>query len=300
MNRLDAMALFLRVAELGSFTAAATQLGVARSVVTRQIAALEEHLGVKLMVRSTRRLALTTAGSAYLDKCRVILDLVEEAEAGVMEERLTPSGRLRLSLPLSLGLHRLMPLLVEFSQTWPAIELLMDFSNRQQNLIEEGIDLAIRVTPQLDPGQIVRKLGSCRLLAVAAPHYLDSHGRPMHPRELSGHVCLGYAPQGSDRPWSFQVDGELLAFHPTYRLQANNSDALVEATVQGLGISVQPDFVVTDHLAAGTLVTVLDEFVPPHLGIYAVLPSNRYLPHRVRVLIDFLAARLCAGDTAKP
>ncbi|HYQ38019.1 MAG TPA: LysR family transcriptional regulator, partial [Pseudomonas sp.] len=158
MNRFDAMMLFVRVAELGSFSAAACQLGVARSVVTRQIAALEEHLGVKLMVRSTRSLSLTSAGSAYLEKCRVILELVEEAEAGVMEERLTPSGQLRVSLPLSYGLRRLVPLLLEFSQAYPEISLAMDFSDRQLNLIEEGIDLSIRITGQLDPGQIVRKL----------------------------------------------------------------------------------------------------------------------------------------------
>jgi DNA-binding transcriptional LysR family regulator len=160
MDRLEAMHLFMRVAELGSFSAVALQLGVARSVVTRQIAALENHLGVKLMARSTRRLALTSAGAAYLEKCRVILNLVDTAEADVAEERLTPRGNIRISLPLSFGIKRLAPLLLDFSQRHPEVSLDMDYSDRRINLIEEGIDLAIRITRRLDPGDVARKIGS--------------------------------------------------------------------------------------------------------------------------------------------
>ncbi len=176
MDRLDAMRLFVRVAELGSFSAVAQQLGVARSVVTRQIAALETHLGVKLMARSTRRLALTSAGSAYLEKCRVILNLVEAAEADVAEERLTPRGNIRISLPLSFGLKRLAPLLLDFSQRYPEVALDMDYSDRRVNLIEEGIDLSIRITRRLEPGDVARKIGVGHMLAVASPEYLARHG----------------------------------------------------------------------------------------------------------------------------
>ncbi|MNQ13481.1 HTH-type transcriptional regulator DmlR [compost metagenome] len=292
MNRLDAMQLFVRVAELGSFSAAANQLGVDRSVVTRQIAALEEHLGSKLMVRSTRRLSLTSAGSSYLEKCRVILELVEEAEAGMMEERLTPRGPLRVSLPLTYGLRRLVPLLLEFSEAYPEIRLAMDFSDRQLNLIEEGIDLTIRITAQPEPGAIVRRLGSSQLITVASPDYLARHGRPRHPDELAGHACLGYSPKVNNRPWTFVVDGQPQAFQLPWRMQANNGDVLAAAAVQGLGITMHPDFIVDEHLAAGRLEAILEEFAPPPLGIYAVLASNRYVPHRVRVLIEFLASRL--------
>jgi DNA-binding transcriptional LysR family regulator len=146
MDRLDAMHLFVRVAETGSFSGVAQQLGVARSVVTRQIAALEAHLGVKLMARSTRRLALTAAGTTYLEKCRVILNLVEVAEADVAEERATPRGRIRVSVPLSFGLKRLAPLLLDFLRRYPEVGLDMDYSDRRANLIEEGIDLSIRIT----------------------------------------------------------------------------------------------------------------------------------------------------------
>lgn len=292
MNRLDAMNLFVRVADLGSFAAVANQIGVARSVVTRQIAALEEHLGVKLMVRTTRRLTLTSAGASYLDKCRTILDLVESAEADVMEARLTPRGNLRISLPLSYGLKRIAPLLPAFLKTYPEISLALDFTDRHINLIDEGVDLSIRITPRLDPGDVARKLGESRLIAVASPDYLARHGRPAHPSELTAHACLGYSAKTQNRPLAFLIDGRMENIHVPFRLQANNGDALMEAAAQGLGITVQPDFIANAYLASGAVEPILEGFAPPPLGIHAMLPSNRYLPHRVRVLIDFLAKGL--------
>nr|WP_245150910.1 LysR family transcriptional regulator [Pseudomonas fluorescens] len=178
MNRIEAMNVFARVAELGSFSAAASQLGIARSMVTRQVANLEKFLGAKLLVRTTRHVSLTSAGQAYLEKCREILSLLEEAESGVMEERHTPSGRLRISLPLSFGLSTLVPLLMDFRREYPDIRLALDFSDRTVNLAEEGIDLSIRITSYLDPILIVRKLGEARLLTVASPSYLLKHGAP--------------------------------------------------------------------------------------------------------------------------
>jgi DNA-binding transcriptional LysR family regulator len=292
MNRLDAMQLFVRVADLGSFAAVASQLGLARSVVTRQIAALEEHLGVKLMVRTTRKLTLTSAGASYLDKCRSILDLVEAAEADVMEARLTPRGNLRISLPLSYGLKRIAPLLPEFQTSYPEISLALDFTDRHIDLIDEGIDLSIRIAPGHAPGDVVRKLGTSRLITVASPAYLARHGRPTHPSELAAHACLGYSAKASNRPLAFMIDGHMENMHLAFRLQANNGDALMQAAAQGLGITMQPDFIVDDYLANGAVEAILEGFAPPPLGIHAMLPSNRYLPHRVRVLIDFLATRL--------
>jgi len=292
MDRLEAMHLFMRVAELGSFSAVAMQLGVARSVVTRQIAALENHLGVKLMARSTRRLALTSAGAAYLEKCRVILNLVDTAEADVGEERLTPRGNIRISLPLSFGIKRLAPLLLDFSQRHPEVSLDMDYSDRRINLIEEGIDLAIRITRRLEPGDVARKIGTGRLLVLAAPDYLARHGCPRHPAELAHHQCLGYTAASSNLPWQFLVAGQLESFSVTSRIHANNGDVLTEAAAQGLGITCQPDFIADKFLAAGRVVEILQDFPIPELGIYALLPSNRHIPHRVRVLMDFFAARL--------
>ena len=299
MDRLDAMHLFLRVAELGSFSAVAQQLGLARSVVTRQIAALESHLGVKLMVRSTRRLALTSAGTAYLEKCRVILNLVEAAETDVAEERLIPRGNIRISLPLSFGIKRLAPLLLDFSQRYPEVSLDMDYTDRRVKLIEEGIDLSIRITPRMDPGDVARKIGTGYMRVVAAPEYLARHGRPQNPTELAHHECLGYTASGAVSTWQFMVNGQLENFQLRSRINANNGEVLTEAAAQGLGITVQPDFIADSFIASGRVESILLDFPIPELGIYAMLPSNRHVPHRVRVLMDFLAEQLMATCKAK-
>jgi len=296
MNRLDAMTTFVRVAELGSFAAAASQLGVAPSVITRQIAALEEHLGIKLMMRTTRRLTLTAGGAAYLAKCREILDLVETAEADVMADSLTPRGHLRIGVPLTFGLKKLVPLLLEFSQLYPAISLGTEFTDSPQNLVEEGKDLLVRIAPRLEPGDIARKLGTSRLQVIATPDYLARQGHPQHPAELASHALIGYTFRGMVQPWSFRIDGEVKSFYLPFKLQANNGEALAEAALRGLGITMVPDFVAEDYLRGAGLVTLLEDFTPPDLGIYALLPSNRYMPHRVRALIDFLSRRMnCPG-----
>ena len=292
MDRLQAMQLFVRVAELNSFSAVAQQMGVARSVVTRQIAALEQHLGLKLMARSTRRLTLTSAGAAYLEKCRVILNLVEAAETGIAEERQIPRGHLRISLPLSFGLMRMVPLLLDFARAYPEVSLEMDYSDRRVNLIEEGVDLAIRITGQLGAGEIARKMGSIGLLTVASPDYLERFGCPRHPAELVHHECLVYTAGGSSQSWPYHVDGVLQSFPVRSRIHANNGQALIEAAAQGLGIACQPDFILASFIQSGRVTEILSAFDAPKLGIYAMLPGNRQVPHRVRVLMDFLADRL--------
>lgn len=292
MDRLDAMHLFVRVAEMGSFAAVAQHLGVARSVVTRQIAALEAHLGIKLMARSTRRLSLTSAGTAYLEKCRVILNLVEAAEAGVAEERHTLRGNIRVSVPLSFGLKRLAPLLLDFAREHPEVSLDMDYSDRRINLIEEGIDLSVRITRRLEPGDVARRLGTAQMVVLASPDYLARHGRPQDPAELQHHECLGYTNTGTAQVFSFLVDGQQISVPIRCRLQANNGDVLIEAAALGMGITCKPDFIADEYLDDGRLVRILENFAMPELGIYAMLPGNRHVPHRVRVLADFLADRL--------
>ncbi|MEK0418847.1 MAG: HTH-type transcriptional regulator DmlR [Pseudomonadota bacterium] len=292
MDKLNAMQVFVRVAETGSFTAVADQLDVARSVVTRQISALERQLGTKLMTRSTRSLTLTTAGSAYLEKCRVILNMVDAAESSLLEEKTEPRGRIRLGLPLSFGIQRLMPTLVQFAQTHSRIELVMDFSDRRSKLIEEGIDLSIRITHRLEPGDIVRKLGEAQLLTVASPRYLAQHSRPTHPRDLAHHACLVYSQDFQSTTWTYRSKEGPTHVTVRPRLVANNGEALLHAAKQGLGITRPPDFMAQPFLDDGSVVPLLTRFAPEPLGIYAVLPSNRYVPHRVSVLMDFIAKAL--------
>lgn len=291
MDRLHAMQLFVRVAELGSFAAVASQLGVAPSVVTRQVAALEMHLGCKLMERSTRRLRLTSAGTAYLERCRVILNLVEVAETGIAEEHQTPRGHVRVSMPLAYGIKRVVPILLEFAHLHAEVSLDMAFSDRVQNLIEEGIDLSIRIATQLAPGDVARKLGASRMKLVAAPNYLARRGRPQTPAELSHHECIGYtySPIGT---LQFVIDQSLVNVSFRSRVNANNGTVLAEAAALGLGIACGPDFIVDDFIRSGRVEHILTEYEMPELNIYTVLPSNRQIPHRVRVLMDFLVERL--------
>jgi len=247
-----------------------------------------------LMVRSTRRLALTSAGTAYLEKCRVILNLVEAAETDVAEERLIPRGNIRISLPLSFGIKRLAPLLLDFSQRYPEVSLDMDYTDRRVKLIEESIDLSIRITRRMDPGDVVRKIGTSTMRVIASPDYLARHGRPQNPAELAHHECLGYTASGAISQWQFMVNGQLETFQLRSRINANNGEVLTEAAAQGLGITVQPDFIADSVIASGRVEQILLDFPQPELGIYAMLPSNRHVPHRVRMLMDFLAEQLIA------
>ena len=291
MDRLEGMRIFVRVAEMGSFAAVANQMNVARSVVTRQVAALEAHLGTKLIARSTRRLSLTSAGALYLEKCREILGLVEMAESELTDNRQAPRGLIRITLPLSFGVRQLTPLFSDFLRAHPDIELELDFNDRRVNLIEGGFDLAIRISDRLEQGDVARKIGSSRDVTLASPDYLARYGRPLHPDELAAHACLSYllVHRGG---WVYRVDGELRWYAASGRLQANNGDALIAAAVQGLGITRAPTFIADQAVLAGQLEIILPEFATPELGIYAVFPGNRYVPHRVRVLVDFLAAHI--------
>ena len=292
MDRLEAMRQFVRVAELGSFSAVAQQQGIARSIVTRHVAALEAHLGTKLIARSTRRLSLTSAGNDYLEKCRVILNLVEAAESGAAAERQVPRGRIRISIPLSYGRRYLGPLLLQFVRLYPEVSLDVDYVDRRSNLIEDGIDLAVRITMQLEAGTVARRIGSARLLVVASPGYLARHGEPLHPSDLIHHECLAYSGVANPGQWECLVDGRPQSFPIRHRLQSNNGEALVAAAIDGFGITAAPEFMMDRALGSGELREVLAAFAPGAAGIFGVLPSHRHIPHRVRALLDFIAERL--------
>lgn len=291
MDRLEGMRLFVKVAELGSFSAVAQQLNVARSVVTRQVAALEAHLGTMLIARSTRRLSLTSAGASYLEQCREILGLVEAAEAGLSAETQAPRGHIRVTLPFSFGLRQLMPMFGEFMAANPEISIELDFNDRRANLIEGGFDLAIRIADRLEPGDVARKIGASQGLVAASPDYLAKHGRPRHPRDLARHECFGYL-LAARSSWAFVIDGETRLFPVSGRLAANNGDALLDAAIRGLGITYTPTFIAEQAVREGRLEILLRKFPTPALGIYAIFPSNRYVPHRVRALVEFLADRI--------
>lgn len=292
MDRIEAMRVFTRVVDMGSFAEVAKQMNVARSVVTRQISALEAHLGTKLLARSTRKLTLTSSGTLYLEKCREILNLVESAETDVSEESGIPRGPIRISLPLTYGVKHLAPLLLDFAQRYKEVRLSMDFSDRRVNLIEEGIDCAIRITGKLDPNDVVRKVGSCRMVVVASPSYLAYHGIPESPGDLGHHQCLGYTLNANNAGWTFFIEGQFETFYLPFSLATNNGEVLADAAAQGMGIALLPDFMVEGHVKQKILTPILETFTAPEPGIYALLPSNRLVPYRVRVLLEYLTTSL--------
>jgi DNA-binding transcriptional LysR family regulator len=292
LDRVTGMQVFVRVATLGSFSAAARALHLSQTMVTKHVAALENRLGVKLLHRSTRRLVLTEAGRSYLAACERILAEIEEAEASASLDRIEPRGTLRLNVPLTFGLRQIVPALTAFSRLHPAVSVDLGLADRYVDLIEEGWDLAIRVGRLKDSGLVARRLAPCRTIVCAAPSYLEARGAPRTLDDLSGHNCLGYtlpSAIGAGR-WAFGAEGDLVV--PVEgNLRANNGDALLAAALAGQGLIYQPTFIVGDSLRDGSLLRVLSGHPTLELGVHAVLPSGRQAPAKVRAFVEFLAQR---------
>jgi DNA-binding transcriptional LysR family regulator len=292
LDRVTGMQVFVRVATLGSFSAAARALDLSQTMVTKHVAALEDRLGIKLLHRSTRKLVLTEGGRNYLTACERILAEIEEAEASASLDRIEPRGTLRLNVPLTFGFRQVVPALTEFSRLYPAVSFDLGLADRYVDLMEEGWDLAIRIGQLKDSSLVARRLAACRTIVCAAPAYLKQHGIPQTPDDLIRHNCLAYtlpSAIGADR-WTFGTDGDIVV--PIQgNLRANNGDALLAAAVAGQGLIYQPTFIVGDSLREGSLVPVLSNYPTYEPAIHAVLPSGRQAPAKVRVFVAFLAER---------
>ncbi|WP_262268094.1 LysR family transcriptional regulator [Microvirga yunnanensis] len=292
LDRVTGMQVFVRVATLGSFSAAARALHLSQTMVTKHVAALEDRLGVKLLHRSTRKLALTEAGRSYLAACERILAEIEEADASASLDRVEPRGMLRLNVPLTFGFRQVVPALAEFSRLYPAVSFDLGLADRYVDLVEEGWDLAVRIGRLKDSSLVVRRLAACRTVVCASPAYLAAHGTPRTLEDLARHNCLGYtlpSAIGASR-WTFGIDGAVVM--PIQgNLRANNGDALLAAAVAGQGLIYQPTFIVGDSLRAGDLVPVLRDYPTYEPAIHAVLPSGRQAPAKVRAFVAFLAER---------
>lgn len=292
LDRVTSMQVFVRVAALGSFSAAARALHLSQTMVTKHVAALESRLGVKLLNRSTRRLTLTEGGRDYLAACERILAEIEEAEASASLDRIEPRGTLRLNVPLTFGFRQIVPALAEFSSHYPALTVDLGLADRYVDLIEEGWDLAIRIGRLKDSSLVVRRLAPCRIAVCGAPSYLAAHGAPKTLDDLSSHNCLGYTlPIAANaNRWLFGREGDIVV--PVKgSLRANNGDALLAAALAGQGLICQPTFLVGDSLRDGNLVRVLADYPNQELGVHAVLPSGRQAPAKVRAFTEFLAER---------
>ena len=292
MNLFASMKLYVLVVDSGSFAAAADKLGISRAMASKQIQQLEQHLGTRLLNRTTRRLSLTETGRQFHQRSTQIMSDVDEAEqiAGQMTHR--PQGMLKVTIPLSYGQHRLATIIGDYTQAYPQVQLDISVSDRKVDLIEDGLDLAIRIGALPQSDLIARKIGGVRSLVCAAPAYLARHGAPHMPADLARHACLGYTLTGTGADWRFDGPDGPIIVPVSGPIRADNGDILRLAALKGAGILFQPHFIVADDIAAGRLVRVLADWQSAELGVYALYPSRKHLSAKVRTFIDFLAKEL--------
>ncbi|MFC5521713.1 LysR family transcriptional regulator [Polaromonas jejuensis] len=289
MDRLRAFEVFASVVGRGSFTRAADALDTSPANVTRYINELEAHLGTRLLNRSSRKLSLTESGEALYERSKSILEEVADAEALASSATLQPRGRLRINAPVSFGIRYLAPLWPRFMQSYPDVELDIALSDRVVDIVEEGYDLAIRISRTGPVSHAARKLATSANIVCAAPTYLKKHGRPEVPADLAAHRCIGYTYAATADEWRF-VDGEGRphAVRVNCVMHANNGDTVREAALAGQGIIWQPAFLVGSDLQQGRLLPLLPGYRMPDIDVLAVYPSRRHLSAKVRVMVDFL------------
>jgi len=289
MDRLKQIESFVSVATRGSLTAAAQLEGVAPAVMGRRIDALEARLGVKLLLRTTRRITLTNEGSAFLEDCQRLLVEFADAEASVSAGGVKASGRLRITAPAGFGRRHVAPLVPDFLAQHPEVSLSLNLSDRVVDIGGEGYDCAVRVGDLPDSSLVSLRLADNRRLCVASPAYLKRAGVPQHPVELSRHACLMLSSDASQtRGWAFKVDDELMYLRPGGRLDCSDGQVLHDWCLRGLGLAWRSTWEVEGDIKAGRLRSVLDEFAAPPNGIYALLPQRKHLPLRLRLWVDFL------------
>jgi DNA-binding transcriptional LysR family regulator len=292
MDRLAAIEAFVRVAECGSFSKAAERLHSSKSVVSRQVGALEADLGARLLHRTTRALTLTEAGRSYFEQASRILADLAEANASVGQLQAAPRGRLRVSAPMSFGFLHLAPAVPDFLDRYPDVEIELAMNDRYVDLVDEGFDMAVRIGKLEDSSLVARKLAPARRTVCAAPAYLQARGIPASPDDLRAHECLCYSNVGLSQEWRFvRPDGRPWPVEVRGRLHANNGDALRAAALRGFGLAVLPSFLVGHDFQSGALVSVLDAFMAQDSAVHAVYPHARHLSPKVRAFVDFLAER---------
>lgn len=289
---LEAWAIFASVAEHRSFSGAADAIGVSKGTVSKAVSRLEARIGQALFHRTSRRLALTEAGRPLAEHAARVLSEARAAEEAARDGATLPSGRIRVAAPMSFGVANIAPLVAAFLAEHPAIEVELHLSDARVDIVADGFDLALRITPDLSDSSLrARRLCAIPSHIVAAPGYLARHGEPRHPGELARHRLLGYL--NAPGPWRVTgPNGEEVAVRATGPLSANSGDALLPALIAGLGIAPLPGFIVADALAAGTLMRILPDWTPASAGLHLVTPPSPLRPARVEALIAFLTEHL--------
>jgi len=291
MNKLQAMEVFVQVVDAGGFTRAAENMQIPKATVSTLIQALEQTLAVKLLHRTTRQVSVTADGAAYYERCLRILSDVREAEESLSNNRANPSGRLRVDTSTGIANDIIMPALPEFFRRYPDIRLDLGCSDRPVDLIEEGVDCAIRGGALPDSALIARRVGILHFVTCATPAYLEQHGRPTHPKDLSAHRCINYfaSKTGKTYDWDFVRGDETIALSPPACLALNDATAYLAAGLQGLGLMQLASYMVEPLVAAGQIELVLQDWTSVPMPINVVYPQNRHLSAKVRVFVEWVA-----------
>jgi DNA-binding transcriptional LysR family regulator len=293
MGSLSDIAVFVRVVDSGSFTAAAARLDLSKSVVSKQVTRLEEQLGARLLNRTTRRLSLTEVGRVLYERSRKGLAEIEEATFEVSRLQDVPRGTLKLNAPMSFGILHLAPAMPEFLRRYPELKVDMNLDDRQLDVIEEGFDVSVRIAELPDSSLVARRVAPCRHVVVAAPSYLARHGTPRTPEDLRDHNIVTYRYQDSALEWHFRTpEGKSTSVAVSGSLAMNNSLALRAALLDGVGITRTPTFVVGQDIKEGRLVALLRDHEPPEISIFLVYPQRRHQSPKVRAFVDFIAERI--------
>jgi DNA-binding transcriptional LysR family regulator len=292
MDRFQSLIAFARVVEAGSFARAADRLDMSVSAISRQVSDLESHLGVRLLNRTTRRLSMTESGQAFYERCVQLLADLEEAEEAVSASAVVPRGTLRITASISFGTGYLAPAIAEFRERHPQLRFDIELSDRAEDLVDERIDLAIRIGDIGSQALIGRRIGIAQMVCCAAPAYLAKHEAPRTPADLVSHACLTYEYSSGGNLWRFTAAANHAhEVNVSGIAHANNGAMLAALAVAGVGITLEPDFIVAPDVRAGRLVRLLRDYAPPAISINAAYPSRRHLSAKVRAFIDFLAAR---------
>lgn len=302
MNKLQAMEVFVQVVDAGGFTRAADNMKLPKATVSTLIRSLEASLSAKLLNRTTRHVSVTADGAAYYERCMQILSDVRDAEDSLSRSRLSPSGRLRVDAPTGLASEVIIPALSDFFALYPGIRLELGCSDRPVDLVEEGVDCAIRGGRRLaDSNLIARRVGTMHYATCASPGYLERHGQPMHPDDLARHRCVNYfsARSGKNFDWYFTRRTERVQVALSSHIAVSDSSAYTAAGLAGLGIVQMADFLLAPMVRDGRLVAILDDWTNEPLPIHVVYPHNRHLSAKVRVFVDWIAGLFANHTTLR-
>lgn len=295
MNRLESMAVFVEVVEAGSFSAASRKLKMPLPTVSRKISELESHIKTRLLNRSTRKLTLTDAGGAYLAACRRVLEDVGEAERAAAGEYSAPTGDLVITAPIVFGRLHVLPVAIEFLKAYPDVQIRLVLGDRPLNLLEDHIDLAVRVGELPDSNLIATRVGMIRNVVCASPEYFTKQGTPRRPQDLAQHACITFTGIMSPDFWIFKAGRSVLSVPVRSRLVVNTAEAAIDAAIQGVGITRVLSYQIAKATQAGRLVATLKKFEPAPIPVSLIYAGQRLLPLKLRAFLDFAVPRMRAA-----